>query len=48
MAAQLESHDKLESLEIQPIDMSLAMMKQVRAKWLVEMTRYISQTQSFL
>ena len=40
MAAQLKGHevDELESLEIQPIDMNLAMMKQAGAKWLVEMT----------
>ena len=38
VAAQLEGHDvdELESLEIQPIDMSLATMKQVGAKWLME------------
>ena len=50
VAAQREGHDidDLDSLEIQPIDMSLAIMKQVGAKWLVEMAEYISGNPQFI
>lgn len=50
VAAQLESHDvdELESLEIQPINTSLSTMKQVGAKWLVEMSKYICENPQFI
>lgn len=42
--AQLEGEDiiSLESLDLQPINLSLASLKEVGAKWLVDMATYIS------
>ena len=43
VAVQIEGHDidRLESLEIQLMNMCLSMMKQVWAKWLVETAKYV-------
>ena len=40
--------DKLEAAEIQPIDLSMQVVKQIGAKWIVEMAEYISDNPQFV
>ena len=44
---QLEGKD-IDTVEIQPIDLSLQVLKEVGAKWLVEMADYISSNPQFI
>ena len=43
---QLEGHD--ESIEIEPIDLSMQVLKELEAKWLVEMAEYMSDNPQFI
>ena len=47
---QLDRNDKdeLEAAEIQPIDMHMQVVKEVGAKWMVEMAEYISDNPQFI
>ena len=44
---QLEGKE-IDTVEIQPIDLSLQVLKEVGAKWLVEMADYISDNPQFI
>ena len=43
-----KSDDEIEEFELQPIDLSMARMKEVSAEWLVEMATYIAENPQFL
>ena len=47
---QLEGQDitDLETLELQPIDLSLPALKEIGAKWLVDRANYISENPQFI
>ena len=47
---QLEGQDiiDLETLELQPIDLGLPALKEIGAKWLVDMADYISENPQFI
>ena len=45
---QLEGVAEIESAELQPLDFSLAVVKELTAKWLVEMVEYLADNPQFM
>ena len=47
---QLEGHDinELETIQLQPIDLHLTALKEIGAKWLVDMAMYIGNNPQFI
>ena len=45
---QLEERDDLEAAEIQPIEMGMPLMKEISAKWLVDVAQYLSDNQQII
>ena len=44
---QLEGQD-IDAFAIEPIDLSIGMVKEIGAKWLVDMAKYISNNPQFI
>ena len=45
---QLEGVSEIESAELQPLDFSMAVVKELTAKWLVEMVEYLADNPQFI
>jgi len=48
ISAQLEDEADVENTIIEPIDLTMAVMKEVSASWLIEMWDYISDNPQFI
>ena len=48
MTKQLQDVSNIESVAIQPVNLSMAAVKEMSAKWLVDMFEYVSDNPQFI